>query len=96
MYWDASDRRNERSNAIARATFFEQSGKAGYRVGPTHKPTIFRSRRTVNIHVQSEGGSNLEAAWRRISRSIFRFVDIDAADVFEAVVEFFNHEHRGA
>lgn len=38
MYWDASDRRNERSNAIARATF---------RVGPTHKPTIFRSRRII-------------------------------------------------
>ena len=28
-------------------------------------------------------------------RSIFLFVDIDAADVFETVPEFFNHEHRG-
>ena len=28
-------------------------------------------------------------------RSIFLFVDIDAADVFEAVAEFFYHEHRG-
>lgn len=28
-------------------------------------------------------------------RSIFLFVDIDAADVFEAVAEFFHHEHRG-
>ena len=64
MYWDASDRRNERSNAIARATFFEQSGKAGYRVGPTHKPTKFRSRRTVNIHIRirSDGDSDLGAA----------------------------------
>ncbi len=26
-------------------------------------------------------------------RSIFRFVDIDAADVFEAVAEFFYHKH---
>lgn len=28
-------------------------------------------------------------------RSIFLFVDIDAADVFEAVAEFFHYEHRG-
>ena len=28
-------------------------------------------------------------------RSIFLFVDIDAADVFEAVAEFFHHEHSG-
>ena len=28
-------------------------------------------------------------------RSIFLLVDIDAADVFEAVAEFFYHEHRG-
>ena len=27
-------------------------------------------------------------------RSIFLFVDIDAADVFEAVAEFFYYEHR--
>jgi len=27
-------------------------------------------------------------------RSIFLFVDIDAADVFEAVAEFFDNEHR--
>lgn len=27
-------------------------------------------------------------------RSIFLFVDIDAADVFEAVAEFFDYEHR--
>lgn len=27
-------------------------------------------------------------------RSIFLFVDIDAADVFEAVSEFFDNEHR--
>ena len=26
--------------------------------------------------------------------SIFLFVDIDAADVFEAVAEFFHYEHR--
>jgi len=28
-------------------------------------------------------------------RSIIHFVDIDAADVFEAVAEFFHYEHRG-
>lgn len=28
-------------------------------------------------------------------RSIFLLVDIDTADVFEAVAEFFHHEHRG-
>ena len=28
-------------------------------------------------------------------RSIFLLVDIDAADIFEAVAEFFHHEHRG-
>ena len=28
-------------------------------------------------------------------RSIFLFVDIDAADLFEAVAEFFHNEHRG-
>lgn len=28
-------------------------------------------------------------------RSIFLLVDIDAADVFEAVTEFFDNEHRG-
>jgi hypothetical protein len=28
-------------------------------------------------------------------RSIILFVDIDAADVFEAVAEFFDNEHRG-
>lgn len=33
------------------------------------------------------------AGWA--GRSIFLFVDIDAADVFEAVVEFFHYEHRG-
>ena len=28
-------------------------------------------------------------------RSIFLLVDIDTADIFEAVAEFFHHEHRG-
>lgn len=28
-------------------------------------------------------------------RSILLLVDIDAANVFEAVAEFFHHEHRG-
>lgn len=37
-YRDASDRRNERSNATARATF---------RVGSTYQPTTFRSRRII-------------------------------------------------
>ena len=37
------------------------------------------------VEVSREGGSG---------RSIFLFVDIDAADVFEAVAEFFHHEHR--
>lgn len=27
-------------------------------------------------------------------RSIFLFVDIDAVDVFEAIAEFFDYEHR--
>ena len=35
------------------------------------------------------------AAVGGFGRSIFRLVDIDAADVFEAVAEFFYHEHRG-
>ena len=30
----------------------------------------------------------------RCGRSIFLFVDIDAADIFKAVAEFFNNEHR--
>lgn len=34
----------------------------------------------------AEGGSG---------RSIFLLVDIDAADVFEAVAEFFHYEHPG-
>lgn len=37
----------------------------------------------------------MRAKLRLAGRSIILFVDIDAADVFEAVAEFFYHEHRG-
>ena len=44
----------------------------------------------------SKGDSRSGSRRRWVGRSIFRFVDIDATDVFEAVPEFFIHEHRGA
>lgn len=43
----------------------------------------------------SKGDSRSGSRRRCVGRSIFLFVDIDAADVFEAVPEFFYHEHRG-
>ena len=42
----------------------------------------------------SKGDSRSGSRRRWSGRSIFLFVDIDAADVFEAVAEFFDNEHR--
>lgn len=43
----------------------------------------------------SKGGSLSGSRRRWVDCSIFLLVDIDAADVFEAVAEFFDNEHRG-
>ena len=44
----------------------------------------------------SNDGSRSGSRRKWVGRSIFRLVDIDAADVFEAVPEFFHCEHQCA
>ena len=49
----------------------------------------------IDALIYSNSGSRGGSRRRCVGRSIFLLVDIDAADVFEAVAEFFYHEHRG-
>lgn len=46
-----------------------------------------------NIQTKATHGVGVAAGGS--DRSIFLLVDIDTADIFEAVAEFFHHEHRG-
>lgn len=61
--------------------------------------SIIVLRKYGNAHTgqKTEEKPRFLGALRRGSkgRSIFLFVDIDARNVFEAVAEFFYHEHRG-
>ena len=61
--------------------------------------SIIVLRKYGNAHTgqKTEEKPRFLGALRRGSegRSIVLLVDIDAADVFEAVAEFFYHEHRG-